>query len=135
MESITKNNNTKPNYQYLIDKYTLPEWFDYYDIDWHRYYPSKDGKLIKEEEEKSYYDSNLNYIYDSKKVNTHDIFFKYLAFLNNMTIDNDITEEEMQILLNIKICDYDWLFMWSDPVFDKNSNELLLQNRLNNKNI
>ena len=24
-------------------------------------------------------------------------------------------------------CDYDWLFMWSNPEYDKNNEELLLQ--------
>lgn len=33
----------------------------------------------------------------------------------------------MNKLLNIKVSDYDWLFLWSDPVYDKDSHELLLQ--------
>jgi len=37
----------------------------------------------------------------------------------------------MNKLLSIKICDYDWLFMWSNPIYDKNSEELLLQ-KINN---
>ena len=44
-----------------------------------------------------------------------------------MSLDNDITDEEMEKLLNIKVCDYDWNFMWSTPIYDKNSEELLLQ--------
>ena len=136
MESTSQYNDTKSNYQFLIDKYTLPVWFDYSDIDWVRYYPMKDGKiykyntkrtidkLIKEEKK-----GNLYYIYDDEKVNIHKIFVKYLAFMNNMTLENDITEEEMRILLNIKICDYDWNFMWKNPTFDKYSNELLLQKK------
>ena len=67
------------------------------------------------------------YIYDDEKVNIHNIFHKYLAYINNYDLDNDITDEETQKLLTIKICDYDWLFMWSTPEYDKNSEELLLQ--------
>lgn len=33
----------------------------------------------------------------------------------------------MNKLLNIKVCDYDWLFLWHNPVYDKDSHELLLQ--------
>ena len=49
-----------------------------------------------------------------------DIFRKYLAYVNNLSLDNDITDEEMKKILNIKICDYDWIFMWSTPIYDKN---------------
>ena len=99
---MSQYNNIKSNYQYLNDNYTLPVWFDYYDIDWVRYYPMKDGKiykyntkrtidkLIKEEKK-----GNMNYIYDDEKVNTHKIFVNYLAFMNNITLDNDITKEEI----------------------------------------
>lgn len=52
-----------------------------------------------------------------------------------MSLDNDITDEEMNKLLNIKICDYDWTFMWSTPIYDKNSEELLLQKKSNEINI
>jgi len=38
-----------------------------------------------------------------------------------MELKKDITDEEMDKLLNIKICDYDWLFMWSNPTYNKNS--------------
>jgi len=122
------------NYEYIRKNYILPEWFDYNDIDWLRYYPSKDGKIyehntkrtikkmIKEEKQGVSF-----YIYDDEKVNIHKIFVKYLAFLNDKILDNDITQEEMDKLLNIKICDYDWIFMWSCPNYDKNSEESLLQ--------
>ena len=66
------------------------------------------------------------YIYDDEKVNIHKIFVNYLAYLNNVELDNDITNEETQKLLAIKVCDYDWTFMWSNPDYDKNSKELLL---------
>ena len=124
------------NYQYICDKYILPIWFDYRDIDWIRYYPMKDDKMYKKiivkriKEEKSKDNHNLSNIYDDEKVNIYDIFRKYLAYVNNMSLVNDITDEEMEKLLNIKICDYDWNFMWSTPIYDKNSEELLLQKKL-----
>lgn len=42
----------------------------------------------------------------------------------------------MKKLSSIKICDYDWLFLWSNPVYDKNSDELLFTplHALKNKN-
>ena len=43
------------------------------------------------------------------------------------TLNTDLTEEEIKKLLSIKVCDYDWLFMWSVPEYDKNSEELLIQ--------
>ena len=78
--------------------------------------------MIKEEKQ-----GFLYYIYDDEKVNVHTIFVKYLAFLNDKILDKDITQEELDKLLNIKVCDYDWIFMWSCPNYDKNSEELLLQ--------
>jgi hypothetical protein len=94
----------------------------------------KDGKIYKcnteitiekmiKEEKKGF----STYIYDDEKVNIYNIFVKYLAYINNMYLDNDITDGEMKKLLSIKICDYDWLFMWSNPEYDKNSEVLLLQ--------
>ena len=133
MEVIIQHNHIKSNYQYLCDKYMLPKWFDHKDIDWIRYYPMKDDKMYKKnivKEEKSKDDHNLSNIYDDEKVNIYDIFRKYLAYVNNMSLVNDITDEEMEKLLNIKICDYDWNFMWSTPIYDKNSEELLLQKKL-----
>jgi hypothetical protein len=122
------------NYDFIRKNYTLPEWFSYSDIDWLRYYPTKDGKIYEcntkrtirkmIKEEKVGFSS---YIYDDEKVKIHKIFVKYLAYINNMSLDIDLTDEEIKKLLSIKICDYDWLFMWSDPVYDKNSDELLLQ--------
>ena len=129
---IIQQNNIKPNYQYLCDKYILPEWFDHRDIDWVRYYPMKDDKMYKCNT-KMIIKTDLKYIYDDEKVNTHTIFVKYLSYINrelyNITIVNDITEEDIQKLLNIKICDYDWNFMWSTPIYDKNSEELLLREK------
>jgi hypothetical protein len=131
---------SNPNYDFIRENYTLPEWFNCSDIDWLRYYPTKDekiyecntkktiGKMIKEEKRGCSY-----YIYDDEKVKIHKIFVKYLAYINNMSLDTDLTDEEMKILLSIKICDYDWLFMWSDPVYDKNSEELLLQKNISVK--
>ena len=121
-----------PNYEYIYKNYKLPEWFVHNDIDWLRYYPMKDKKIYKRnteitiekniKEEKSWFNT---YIYDDEKVVIHCIFVKYLGYINNIIPKNDITDEEMKKLLNIKICDYDWLFMWSNPVYDKNSEELL----------
>lgn len=140
MEVIIQHNHTKYNYQYLYNKYMLPEWFNHCDIDWIRYYPMKDNKMYKcntertitkmIREEKSKYNRDISYIYDDEKVNVHMIFVKYIAYLNNMSLDNDITNEEIQKLLNIKICDYDWNFMWSNPIYDKDSEELLLSKKI-----
>lgn len=58
--------------------YTLPSWFIYNDIDWHRYYPLKDGKYIYKCDKKVKGCSNDD-IYDDKNV---------------------ITDEEMNKLLN-----------------------------------
>lgn len=125
---------SNPNYDFIRKNYALPEWFNCSDIDWLRYYPSKDGKIyeyntkrtinkmIKEEKRGLSF-----YIYDDEKVKIHTIFVKYLAYINNTNLDTYLTDEEMKILLSIKICDYDWLFMWSNPVYDKNSKELFLQ--------
>jgi hypothetical protein len=125
---------SKLNYEYISKNYKLPIWFISNDIDWIRYYPMKDGKIYKcnteitiekmiKEEKKGF----STYIYDDEKVNIYNIFVKYLAYINNMYLDNDITDGEMKKLLSIKICDYDWLFMWSNPEYDKNSEVLLLQ--------
>jgi hypothetical protein len=129
-----------PNYEYICKNYTLPEWFNYNDIDWLRYYPAKDGKIYEcntkrtinkmIKEEKRGFTTN---IYDDEKVEIHKIFVKYLAYINDMSLDNDLTDEEMKKLLSIKICDYDWLFMWSNPVYDKDSEELLLQKNISVK--
>jgi len=130
MEVIMHHNHTKSNYQYICDKYILPIWFDHHDIDWIRYYPMKDDKMYKKTIVKRIKKEQSKYIYDNEKVNIHEIFKKYLAYVNNMSLDNDITDEEIEKLLNIKVCDYDWNFMWSTPIYDKNSEELLLQKRL-----
>ena len=131
-----ENNKTKSNYQYLFDNYVLPKWFNHCDIDWLRYYPMKDGKIyehntkrtikkmIKEKKQ-----GFSTYVYDDEKVNIHKIFVNYLAYLNDVELDNDITNEETQKLLAIKVCDYDWTFMWSNPDYDKNSKELLLRKK------
>jgi hypothetical protein len=125
---------SKPNYEYIRKNYTLPIWFISNDIDWIRYYPMKDGKIYKCNtkitSEKMIKEQKIGfstYIYDDEKVNIHNIFYKYLSYINNMDLDNDITDEEMRKLLTIKICDYDWPFMWSTPEYDKNSEVLLLQ--------
>ena len=121
-----QHNHTKSNYQYICDKYILPIWFAINDIDWIRYYPMKNDKMYKKIIVKRIKEQSI-YIYDDEKVNIHEIFKKYLAYVNNMFLDNDITDEEIEKLLNIKICDYDWNFMWSTPIYDKNSEKLLLQ--------
>ena len=103
---------SNPNCEYIHKNYKLPEWFIYNDIDWVRYYPMRDGNII--------YD-------DAERISIHKIFVKYLAYINDIELKKDITDEEMDKLLNIKVCDYDWLFMWSNPTYDKDSEELLLQ--------
>jgi hypothetical protein len=128
------------NLKYISENYSLPKWFNIGDIDWLRYYPSKNGKIYEYntkrtiakmiKEEKQGFTVN---IYDDEKVEIHKIFVKYLAYVNDMSLDNDLTDEEIKKLLSIKICDYDWLFMWSDPDYDKNSEELLLHNVLDLK--
>ena len=117
---------THPNYKFIHQNYMLPSWFIYNDIDWHRYYPLKDGKYIYKCNKKVKGGSNDD-IYDDEKVIIHSLFVKYLTYINDIKLENDITDEEMDKLLNIKVCDYDWLFMWHNPVYDKNSEELLLQ--------
>lgn len=125
---------SKLNYQYICKNYTLPIWFNHNDIDWVRYYPTKDEKIY-ERNTKRTIQKNIReekrghsiYIYDDEKVEIYKIFVNYLAYINNINLDLDITNEEMKKLLSIKICDYDWLFMWSNPDYDKNSEELLLQ--------
>lgn len=113
-----------PNCEYINNHYVLPKWFNYKDIDWIRYYPMKDGQIYKRTENKS---RNFDkYIYDDEMVITHDVFVKYLAYINDIYLENDITDEEMNKLLSIHVCDYDWLFLWGNPVYDKNSKELLL---------
>ena len=130
---------TTPNYEYLYKNFKLPSWFNHNDIDWLRYYPTKDDKtydytikrtiyrMIQEEKQ-----GFSKYIYDDEKVNIHKIFVKYLIYLNmdldvRTTLNTDLTEEEIKQLLSIKVCDYDWLFMWSVPEYDKNSEVLLIQ--------
>ena len=118
---------SKPNYEYISKNYILPEWFVHNDIDWLRYYPMKDKKIYtKTIIEKSYFN---DYIYDDEKVIIHKIFVKYLGYINNVIPENDITNEQMNKLLNIKICDYDWLFLWSNPIYDKYRDKLLLQKK------
>ncbi len=47
MEETKQKNHIKYNYQYLCDNYILPEWFNYNDIDWIRYYPMKNEKIYE----------------------------------------------------------------------------------------
>lgn len=125
---------TAQNYEYISKNYRLPSWFDYDDIDWLRYYPCKDEIIYacntKRTIDKQIYTEKrgyATYIYDDEKVKIYDIFKKYLAYLQKGFFSNDITDEEMEKLLNIKICDYDWLFMCSNPVYDRNSERNILQ--------
>ena len=113
---------THPNYKYIHKNYMLPKWFIHNDIDWHRYYPLKNGKYIYKCNKKV-----KNGFNDDEKVVIHNIFYKYSNYINDIKLENDITDEEINKLLNIKVSDYDWLFLWSDPVYDKDSEELLLQ--------
>lgn len=125
------------NFKYINEIYKLPHWFDFTDIDWIRYYPMKNNKIIMEPTieifEKGILE-NDKYIFSKEQSDIFNIFCSYLNYLNS-TINNfykvkkDITEDEMKRLLSIKICDYDWYFMWSNPEFDKNSNQFLLQKR------
>ena len=128
------------NYKYINETYKLPFWFDFTDIDWLRYYAMKNNKEIRESTKKTLKEGILEddkYIYSKEQYYTFTIIRNYLVYLNETLdkkynqIKNDITEDEMKILLSIKICDFDWYFMWSDPQFDKNSNQLLLQKRAN----
>ena len=125
------------NYKYINETYKLPYWFDN-DIDWVRYYAIKNNKEIrkptKESIEKGIYE-NDKYIYSKEQYDTFEIFRKYLVYLCTLydktfcNIKNDITEDEMKILLSIKICDYDWYFEHNNPEFDKNSNQFLLRKK------
>lgn len=138
---------TAANYEYLYKNYKLPIWFDSDDIDWVRYYPMKNGKIY-EYNNKRTIEQNIKeevcgfntYIYDDEKTNIHEIFRKYLYYkyamdmkkirddkIYDLKILIDLTDEEMQKLLAIKICDYDWTFMWTNPYYDEDSTELLLQ--------
>ena len=128
-----------PNYEYIHKNYKLPSWFNHNDIDWLRYYPTKDDKTYDYTTKRTIYriiqeqkQGLSTYIYDDEKVNIHKIFVKYLIYLNmdldvHTTLNTDLTEEEIKKLLSIKVCDYDWLFMWSEPEYDKNSEVVLLQ--------
>ena len=127
-----KSFSSHEKYKYISENYMLPKWFNYNDIDWVRYYPSKNGKLYIPNSKRTIYITTKKteemYICDDEKVKIHSIFVKYLAYLNMyLNTDNDLTDEEIKIILSIKICDYDWLFMWSNPEYDKNNEELLLQ--------
>ena len=127
---------SKTNLEYICKNYTLPLWFNHKDIDWVRYYPTKNEKIYTYNTKRTI-EKNIReekkvhniYIYDDEKVKIYNIFTTYLAYINNMYSGSDITMEEMKILLSIKICDYDWIFMWSEPEHDKNSEELLLQKK------
>ena len=126
------------NYNHIAEIYKLPYWFDYVDIDWIRYYAMKNKKEIrkptKESIERGIFEDN-KYIYSNKQYDTFEIFRTYLAYLNCVldkefcSVKCDITEDEMKQLLSIKICDYDWYFLWSNPEFDKNSDQLLLRKK------
>ena len=128
---------TTSNYEYISQNYVLPVWFDIEDIDWVRYYPTK-NKIIYFKNKKVTFDNNTKdkysnslyeYVYDDEKVNIYDIFSNYLYYLNTLHFKSDISNEDMQKLLTIKICDYYWDFMWSTPEYDTNSEEFLLQRK------
>ena len=125
-----------PNYEYISKNYTLPVWFNINDIDWLRNYPTKNGKTYQKhsirsikrkliEEKKGHF----TYIYNDEKVNIYSILTRYIWYLleGGVVLDGDITDIDMNVLLAIKICDYDWLFKNSNPVFDKESEATLLQ--------
>lgn len=108
-QRILKINNFR-NYLFLLRFYELPEWFDHQDIDWIRYYGSKNFNTLNNEQQIIF-----------------DIFRNYLSVRNDFIPRTDLTSDEMKQLLNIKICDFDWWFMWSNPVFDSESEEFIIQ--------
>jgi transposase len=94
------------NYKYISENYMLPKWFNYNDIDWVRYYPSKNGKLYIPNSKRTIYITTKKgeemYICDDEKVKIYSIFVKYLAYLNTyLNTDNDLTDEEIKYKLNI----------------------------------
>ena len=124
------------NYKYINETYKLPYWFCFMDIDWPRYYATKNNKKIIEPTKKSIEKNILEddkYIYSKEQYDIFEIFSNYLRYLEQFWcktycgIKYDITEDEMKKLLSIKICDYNWYFMWRSPEFDKNSNQLLFR--------
>jgi hypothetical protein len=98
-----------------IDNYQLPEWFDFDDIDWHRYYATKNKKTIK----------------DKNKLELFDIFRHYLTYRNKHLNENIkkeyFTKEIIDKLLQIRICDFDWVFLYGDPEFDPESNDNIIK--------
>jgi hypothetical protein len=104
----------------------VPDWFDTRDIDFHRYSPYKNDKAIYPET----HEEEKEYIYSDDLYHKFNLFCNYLGILNGWFLDKkDFTDEEIDLLLSIKISDYDWKFMWGDPVFDKESEQLLFTKR------
>jgi hypothetical protein len=70
--------------------------------------------------------------YGDKRFET---FRKYLSFLYNiqemydMNSIEDLTENEMNDILTIKVCDYDWKDIYQNyqPKYDKTSDSFILQ--------
>jgi len=110
------------NFERIKNNYRVPDWFDTRDIDWHRYSPYKNDIAIYPENKRNH----KNDIYSDELYEKFNLFCKYLGILNGWFLDKkDFTDEEIDLLLSIKISDYDWKFMWGDPVFDKERDQLL----------
>ena len=116
------------NFEHIKNNYQVPDWFDTRDIDFHRYSPYKNGIAIYAENKRT---SNNN-IYSDVLYRKFNLFCNYLGILNGWFLNNkDFTDEDLDLLLSIKISDYDWKFMWGNPVFDKDSDLPLFTKREN----
>jgi len=101
------------NMNFIQKNYKLPEWFEVNDIDWLRFYTDGDERL---EAFRKY----LNFLY-YHVLNNKDYYNK------NRT--EDLSENEINDILTIKICDYDWNshFQCIEPEYDKADDSLILQ--------
>lgn len=116
------------NCEFLRNNYTLPVWFPVHDIDWQRYSAFKNGKAIVKENKKS----DKDVIKSNELYWRFETFSNYLWYLYRKDIDDDfecardLTAFEMNDILKIRVCDFDWYFTYYNPVYDMNSSKPIL---------
>ena len=108
------------NMNFIEKNYKLPEWFEVNDIDWQKLYHHGGDKRLES-------------------------FIKYLEFLYyhvlndkyyyNRNKTKDLSENQINDILTIKICDYDWTkdFQYHEPKYDKANDSFILEKHGKNK--
>jgi hypothetical protein len=119
-------------FDYVKKNYNIPLWAkvsgkkdDEYFMDWLDGI-TKDGKYIRDKS-KSGIIKDDKYIYSNELYKKVFILTDYFLTLTGHVFDDDITDEDIDVLLSIKMNDIDWFDKWTIPQSDQNSNELFFK--------